>query len=88
MFERYALGEMQKETHTLGKKIIFIITLSVFVGISMFLSFSSISGSGAEYEPADNGYMLVSYKSNADNNVLCADFVTDEDSTADTAAAK
>ena len=86
MFERYSAKEKQEERYSLAKKIIFVITLSFFVGVSMFLSFSSISGSGAEYEETDGGYKLVSYKSNEADNVLCAEFATDGQGTADTSA--
>lgn len=86
MFERYASGEMQNTKHSPVKKIIFIITLSFFVGISMILSFSSISGSGAEYEQTEDGYLLVSYKSNEENNILRADFAVDKNGKAETSA--
>ena len=84
MFERYSKGEPHEEKHTLAKKIIFVITLSFFVGVSMLLSFSSISGSGAEYEQTDSGYALVAYKSNEADNILRADFVLNEQGEADT----
>ena len=86
MFERYSSGEMQKEKHSLGKKIIFIITLSFFVGVSMFLSFSSISGSSAEYEQTEGGFSLVSYKSHEDDTVLRAEFVLNEQGETDTSS--
>ena len=86
MFERYASGEMQKAKYSFWKKIIFIITLSFFVGVSMFLSFSSISGSGAEYEQTDDGYLLVSYKSNETDTVLQAEFALNEQGEADPSA--
>ena len=78
MFERYEKGEIRLQKHSVGKKLVFIITLSFFVGISMLLSFSSISGSGAEYEQIDDGYLLSSYKSHENDTVLRADFVINE----------
>lgn len=86
MFERNsAESEIDKEpkSKTLVKKAVFIVVLTAFVGLSMLLSFSSISGEKVEYEEIESGYMLSSFTGSKNNIVLNADFIVDENGNSD-----
>jgi len=65
------------------KKAIFIVVISIFVGISLFMSFSSLGSEKYEYEENDNGYLFSSFNGKAEAKVLEIDKVFNEYGTKD-----
>ena len=66
-------------------KILFIVVITIFVGLSLFFSFNSISSDKYTYKENDNGYTLYQFVGNDEDNILHIDYVRDEAGTADTA---
>ncbi len=63
------------------KKAVFIIILSIFVGVSISLSFGSLTKDRFKYEETDDGYMLSEFNASKTDDVLTVDFVLSEDGT-------
>lgn len=64
-------------------KILFIIIITIFVGISLYFSFTSISSDEYTYKENDSGYTLHQFVGKEDNITLHVDYVRDEAGTAD-----
>ncbi|MCR5484954.1 MAG: leucine-rich repeat domain-containing protein [Clostridiales bacterium] len=63
------------------RKTVFIITLLIFVGVTIGLSFSSLTKERFHYEETDGGYMLSECSTTASDTVLTIDVVLSEDGT-------
>ncbi len=63
------------------KKAIFVIVLSIFVGVSIALSFGSLTKDRFKYEETDGGYMLSEFNASKTDTVLTVDCVLSEDGT-------
>lgn len=61
------------------KKMLFIIVLASFVGVSVYLSFHSVSKEKYTYEEAGSGYMLSEFVAGKNDFVLNIDYVYGED---------
>ena len=61
------------------KKMLFIIVLASFVGVSVYLSFHSVSKEKYTYEEAGSGYMLSEFVSGKNDFVLNIDYVYGKD---------
>ena len=66
-------------------KAVFIIVIAVFVGISLYFSFNSISSDKYTYRENDNGYTLYQFVGKEDDVTLHIDYVRDESGVVDSA---
>ncbi len=66
-------------------KIIFIIVITIFVGLSLYFSFTSISADEYTYKENDTGYTLYQFVGKEDDITLHIDYVRDEAGTPDMA---
>ena len=64
-------------------KISFIIIITIFVGLSLYFSFNSISSDEYTYKENDTGYTLHQFVGKEDNMLLHVDYVRDEAGNAD-----
>lgn len=83
MFEHKPDVRLENVPHAKQKKLIFIILIVFFVGLSLFLSFSSLGNDKYEYEETDSGMMFYSFSGQKDDTVLTIDYVTDENGVTD-----
>lgn len=75
--------EMKGKNNTVFKAL-FIITITIFVGISLYFSFTSISSDVYTYKENDTGYQLYQFVGKEDNLTLHIDYVRDEEGNTDT----
>ena len=59
-------------------KTLFIIVIAIFVGLSLFFSFNSISSDKYTYKETDNGYTLYQFVGKEDDITLHIDYVRNE----------
>jgi len=64
-------------------KALFIIIISVFVGLSLFFSFNSISSDKYTYKENDSGYTLYQFVGKENDKTLHIDYVRNEADTVD-----
>ena len=83
LFDKKPDVEMKGKKHTVFK-VLFIIIITVFVGISLYFSFTSISSDKYTYRENENGYLLYQFNGNDKDVVLHIDCVRDEKGNADT----
>lgn len=60
------------------KKIVFAVFLIVSIGFSVFWSFRTVSSDLFRYEEKNGTYQLHSFRGDADDKVLCVDYVRNE----------
>ncbi len=65
-------------------KILFIVIILVFVGLSLFFSFNSISSDKYTYQENDSGYTLHQFVGKEDDITLHIDYVRDDEGNIDT----
>ena len=82
LFEKKPDLKMKGRKNTLFKAL-FIIIISIFVGLSLFFSFNSISSDKYTYKETDNGYILYQFVGKEDDITLHIDYVRDEAGTVD-----
>lgn len=76
--------EMKGRKNTIFKAV-FIIIITIFVGISLYFSFTSISSEKYTYKENDTGYTLYQFVGRESDVTLHIDYVRDKNSKADTA---
>lgn len=64
-------------------KILFVVIIAVFVGISLYFSFNSVSSDKYTYRENDSGYTLYQFVGKEDDISLNVDYVRDESGVAD-----
>ena len=74
--------KMKGKKNTLFKAL-FIVIISIFVGLSLFFSFNSLSSDEYTYKENDSGYTLYQFVGKEDDITLHVDYVRDETGTAD-----
>ena len=74
--------EMKGKNNTVFK-VLFIIIITIFVGISLYFSFTSISSDVYTYKENDTGYLLYQFVGKEKNVTLHLDYVRDEDGNID-----
>ena len=74
--------EMKGRKNTVFK-VLFIIIITIFVGISLYFSFSSISSDVYTYKETDAGCQLYQFVGKENNLTLHIDYVRDEDGNVD-----
>lgn len=72
-----------KGKNNLVFKILFIIIIVIFVGISLYLSFNSLSADKYTYKETDAGWQLYQFNGKDTDRTLHIDYVRDEDGTPD-----
>lgn len=65
-------------------KIFFVVIILVFVGLSLFFSFNSISSDKYTYQENDNGYTLSQFVGKEEDIALHIDYVRDDEGNIDT----
>lgn len=65
------------------KKVLFIVIISFFVGLSLYLSFNALNKPKYEFSENENGYTLSAYSGGESDTVLVIDYVKDEKDVAD-----
>ena len=65
------------------KKVLFIVIITFFVGLSLYLSFNALNKPKYEFDENEKGYTLSAYSGNESDTVLSIDYVRDEKDTAD-----
>ena len=65
-------------------KLLFVIIITIFVGLSLYFSFNSISSDKYTYKENDTGYTLYQFVGKEDDLTLHVDYVRDETGSADT----
>lgn len=65
------------------KKALFILILSVAIGLSLFLSFKSLSKKKYAYDTVDSGCRLSEYNGSKTDNILKVDYLINEDGSVD-----
>ena len=83
LFARKPDVEMKGKKNTVFK-ILFVIVITAFVGLSLFFSFNSISSDKYTYKENDTGYTLYQFVGKEDDLTLHVDYVRDETGSADT----
>ena len=76
---------VMKDKKSRNFKIIFIIVITVFVALSLYFSFNSISSDKYTYKENDTGYTLYQFVGKEDDISLHVDYVRNESGEADTA---
>lgn len=66
-------------------KLLFIVVIAAFVGLSLYFSFNSISSDKYTYRENDTGYTLDQFVGKEDDVALLVDYVRDESGAVDTA---
>lgn len=74
--------EMKGKKNT-GFKILFIVIITIFVGISLYFSFTSISADKYTYKEKDGGYQFYQFNGKDTDISLHVDFVRDEEGKTD-----
>lgn len=64
-------------------KIGFTILITIFVGLSLFFSFSSLSNDTYEYKTTENGIQLYQFNGKEEDSVMSVDYIIDEDGNID-----
>ena len=82
LFDKKPDVEMKGKKNT-NFKIIFVIVITIFVGLSLYFSFTSISSDEYTYKENDNGYTLYQFVGKEDAETLHVDYVRDESGAAD-----
>ncbi len=82
LFDKKPDLEMKGKKNTFFK-VSFIIIITIFVGISLYFSFNSISSDKYTYKENDNGYTLHQFVGKEDDITLHIDYVRDEASNTD-----
>ncbi len=82
LFDKKPDVEMKGRKNTTFK-IIFIIIITIFVGLSLYFSFTSISSDEYTYKENDTGYTLYQFIGKEDDITLHIDYVRDEAGTSD-----
>lgn len=82
LFDKKPDIEMKGRKNTTFK-IIFIIVITIFVGLSLYFSFTSISSDEYTYKENDTGYTLYQFVGKEDDITLHVDYVRDEAGTPD-----
>ncbi|MBR5112416.1 MAG: leucine-rich repeat domain-containing protein [Clostridia bacterium] len=82
LFDKKPDIKMKGKKNTIFK-IIFIAVITVFVGLSLYFSFSSISSDEYTYKENDTGYTLYQFVGKEEDIALHVDYVRDEAGTAD-----
>ncbi|MBQ4603889.1 MAG: hypothetical protein IJB16_04725, partial [Clostridia bacterium] len=77
LFEKKPDLKMKGRKNTLFK-VLFVIIISIFVGLSLFFSFNSISSDKYTYKENDTGYTLYQFVGKEDDITLHIDYVRDE----------
>lgn len=72
-----------KGKKNLAFKILFVIIITIFVGISLYFSFNSISSDKYTYKETDNGWQLYQFNGKAEDITLHIDYVRDEEGKVD-----
>ena len=83
LFDKKPDLKMKGKKNTLFKAL-FIIIISIFVGLSLYFSFNSISSDKYTYKQTDNGYTLYQFVGKEDDIALNIDYIRDEAGVADT----
>ncbi|MBQ2759015.1 MAG: leucine-rich repeat domain-containing protein [Clostridia bacterium] len=83
LFDQKPDVEMKDKKYT-PFKLLFIIIITIFVGLSLYFSFTSISSDKYTYKENDTGHTLYQFVGKEDDIALFVDFVRDETGTADT----
>ena len=74
LFDKKPDLKMKGKKNTLFKAL-FIIIISIFVGLSLYFSFNSISSDKYTYKQTDNGYTLYQFVGKEDDIALHIDYV-------------
>lgn len=82
LFDKKPDLKMKGKKNTIFK-ILFVIIITIFVGISLYFSFTSISSDEYTYKENDSGYTLHQFVGKEDDITLHVDYVRDEAGTAD-----
>ena len=83
LFDKKPDLKMKGKKNTLFKAL-FIIIISIFVGLSLYFSFNSISSDKYTYKQTDNGYTLYQFVGKEDDIALNIDYIRDETGVTDT----
>ncbi len=83
MFAQKPDVDLKNDSKAAIKKAVFVIVITIFIGLSIFLSFSALNKSKYEFKETGNGYMLSGYSGSKNDTVLQIDFVRDEQDVAD-----
>ena len=83
LFDKKPDVDMKGKEH-LPFKIVFIVLISIFVGISLYLSFYSISTDKYTYKTNDTGFTLYQFNGQETDKCLFVDYVRNEDGSVDT----
>lgn len=82
LFDKKPDLKMKGKKNTIFKTL-FIIIITIFVGLSLYFSFNSISSDEYTYKENDTGYTLDQFVGKEDDVILYVDYVRDEAGTAD-----
>ena len=82
LFDKKPDLKMKGKKNTIFKTL-FIIIITIFVGLSLYFSFNSISSDEYTYKENDTGYTLDQFVGKEDDIILHVDYVRDEAGTAD-----
>ena len=82
LFDKKPDVEMKGKKNTI-LKILFIIIITIFVGISLYFSFNSISSDEYTYKENNTGYTLYQFVGKDDDITLHVDYFRDESGAAD-----
>lgn len=77
LFDKKPDLEMKGKRNTIFK-VFFIIIITIFVGLSLYFSFNSISSDEYTYKENDTGYTLHQFVGKEDDITLHVDYVRDE----------
>lgn len=82
LFDKKPDIEMKGKKNVIFKTL-FIIVITIFVGLSLYFSFTSISSDKYTYKENDTGYTLYQFVGKEDDAILHVDYVRDEAGSAD-----
>ena len=82
LFDKKPDVEMKGKKNT-RFKIFFVIIITIFVGLSLYFSFTSISSDKYTYKENSTGYTLQQFVGKEDDTILHVDYVRDEAGTVD-----
>ena len=82
LFDKKPDLKMKGKKNTIFK-VLFVIIIAIFVGLSLYFSFNSISSDRYTYKENDTGYTLYQFVGKEDDITLNVDYVRDEKGIAD-----
>ena len=71
--------EILKKRNSPVRKLIFVVLLAACIGVSLFLSFSSLTKDKYQFENTDTGYIFSEFNGGKDDVCINIEYVTDKD---------